>query len=692
MSENAFLAALQRVTDRTLSLPDLINAAGALTEAGQPSLAQQLYKIWIGFNPDHPQVYVAWFNMSALCGQLGDVAAAIEALNKAIEQNPEFVPAYINLGGMLEKTGALPKGIEVWKSVLARLAPVNGQAVGYKLATLRQLARVLGEAQGLEAAEVALTEALTLNPGDREVMEQFVAMRLAQCKWPVATPWEGVERKEIVAGAHPLSLCAYSDDPLLQLAGGARYVERAIDERSGPDGSDRRNAIVAPGGRRLRVGYVSSDLRDHAIGYLMAEMFELHDRDQVEVFAYYCGRDSTEALHERIKAAVEHWRDFKGLSDDEAALMVARDEIDILVDVNGHTRDARTGVFARRPAPIQVNWLGYPGTMGSPYHHYVIGDPWVIPAGSELYFSEHVVRLPCYQPNDRKRVVAPHRPSRTEAGLPEQGTVFCCFNGPQKITRFVFERWAQILHAVEGSVLWLLEGTGESNARLRAYAKLVGLDPARIVFAPKAPNPAHLARYPLADVFLDTAPYGAHTTASDSLWMGVPVVTLSGRCFASRVCGSLTRSAGLPELVCETAEDYVRLAIELGRDPARVAELKARLEAGRATCDLFNMEQLVESLEGLYAHMAGDYMAGRLPHPDLRNLATYLAVGAELDHEAQEMTAVVDYHGLYREKLTARHRVRSLSADSRLWSEADAGQELGGPPLAEPARRKRAAS
>jgi hypothetical protein len=249
--------------------------------------------------------------------------------------------------------------------------------------------------------------------------------------------------------------------------------------------------------------------------------------------------------------------------------------------------------------------------------------------------------------------------------------VFCCFNGSQKITRFTFDRWIEILRQVEGSVLWLLWSDEHVQQRLGDYAELNGIARERLVFAPKIVNPLHLARYPLADLFLDTSPYGAHTTASDALWMGVPVLTLSGRCFASRVCGSLVRAAGLPELVTETPQDFVERAVALGRDHAAIADLKARLEAGRADCDLFNMEKLVASLEDLYAIMAEDHVRDRVPQPDLTNLSEYFQVGLTLDHEDRELLAEADYHGLYKDGLALRHLVRPLRPDSRLWTAAD---------------------
>jgi len=667
VNQDQFVATLQRITTPEVGVTELITAATRLADQGQVAQAQQVYRLWLGANPDNPQRFVALFNCAVLSSQAGDLAAAREELSAAIAAHPDFTPAYINLGGVLDKLGAPAAALEQWNAVLARLAPITGMAVQHKLAALKQIARVTGERQDLEAAEAAMAESLDINPKQRDVIEQYVAVRLGQCKWPVAEPREGLERRDIVAGMHPLSVAAYTDDPLLQLAAAARYVEQSIDEQPGGE-ADRRHAPIDLANRRLRIGYVSSDLRDHAVGYLMAELLELHDRAKVEVFAYYCGIPAKDGLQTRIRAAVENWRDIRDLSDEDAAKTIAEDGIDILVDVNGHTRDARTAVFARRPAPIQVNWLGFPGTMGTPYHHYIVGDDWITPPGAEAWYSEKILRLPCYQPNDRKRVVDASRPTRAQAGLPDGAFVFCCFNGSQKITRFTFERWLKILQATPGSVLWLLESTAGAQERLRAFAETHGVAPERLVFAPKMANPYHLARYPLADLFLDTAPYGAHTTASDALWMGVPMITISGRAFASRVCGSLVRAAGLPELVCETEAEYIELAVALAGDRARIAALKARLGRTRDTCDLFDMEQLASRLEGLYAEMVADYRAGRLPTPDLTNLEAYMAVGRDLDHEGRDLMAAPDYADLYRAGLASRHLVRPLKPDGRLWA------------------------
>jgi predicted O-linked N-acetylglucosamine transferase (SPINDLY family) len=680
MLDGLFLDALRKTTGTGLGLDELLAAAAALSQGGQPRLAQELYRVWIRVNPETPLRHVALFNCAVLEADNGDLAGAHELLREATAKAPDFLPPYINLGNVLERSGDAAGAVEAWKALLGQVSGVSSMALEMKVTALKQIGRVFGDHHQHPQAEVALKECLELLPEQRDVIEQYLALRMSQCEWPVMAGTERVTRKALMAAISPLSACTYADDPVLQLATAVRYVEQAVaDPATNP--FDRRDADIDLSGRRLRVGYVSSDLRDHAIGYLMAELFELHDREKLEVFAYYCGRPDEGALNARIKAAVEHWVDIREMSDEAAAERIAADGVDILVDVNGHTRDARSALFARRPAPIIVNWLGYPGTMGTPFHHYVIADDWIVPPDMERYYTEKVVRLPCYQSNDRKRVVADERPTRAEVGLPEDAFVFCSFNGVQKLTRHTCERWLEILREVPGSVLWLLApGPEDTIKRLGDYAEARGVDRSRLVIAPKIANPYHLARYPLADLFLDSFPYGAHTTASDALWMGVPLLTMSGRTFASRVCGSLVRAAGLPELVCDSPESFVRRAIELAREPATVAALKAKLEMNRATCDLFNMEKLTSCLEALYAGMVADHLQGELPTPDLRNMDVYLRCAAEFDHDAEEMGAGVDVEALYREKLGRRHRARPIPLDDRLWTAAERALALGEAP------------
>lgn len=674
MSDKAFLAALQQITAGTLSLQDMISAAQRLTASGQPDLTRQLYQVWIQFNRDNPLLFIANFNYAAALSAANDDLGAEAALRDAIQQNPDFAPAYVNLGSALERRGAAAEAVNQWRLGVERLTSVTGDAVDYKITLLKQISRVMSDSQQYDASEAVLLQCLDLNPDQRDVIEQFVSARLSQCKWPIAAHGAGrLTRKMFMQRLHPLSMCAYADDPLAQRASAARYVESLAPADAPLSPADRRNAAINTTGRKVRVGYVSSDLRSHAVGYLMAQLFAEHDASAFEFYVYYCGIPCDgDPITERIRPHVAHWIDIRSMDDDDAAQRIAQDQIDILVDVNGHTREARLGVFARRPAPIQVNWLGYPGTMGSPFHHYIIADDFIIPRASELYYSEHVLRLPCYQPNDPNRQVHGATPTRADAGLPDDAFVFCCFNAAHKITPFTFGRWMNILEQTPNSVLWLLDFNKDTNTQLRAHAEARGVAGDRLVFAPKIQNARHLARYPLADLFLDTLPYGAHTTASDALWMGVPVLTLAGRSFASRVCGSLVRAAGLPELVCQTPDEFTERAIALaGPKRSSLEAFRERLVSGRDTCTLFDVASLARGLEGLYAHMIREHQAGRTPRPNGDTLPAYLDIGAAFDHDAHEIGMITDYVGYYRAALAQRHQQRPMRPDSILWDVAE---------------------
>lgn len=680
------------ISDSNQTLADVIGAASSFLEAGKYAEAVGVYNSWIERNPDDPLLYVAYYNRATFEGDRKDADAAISSLRQAIALKNDFMPAFINLGSQLERSGRAGDALEMWRSIVNHAVLINGQNIFYVMTGLKQMARVMLDHDLLQPAEEALALALGIKP-ERQAVEHYLGARFSQCKWPAIVPAEYISRSDLVGQMAPLSAAVYADDPMFHLANADRYADTLTRGITRDPLVDRRHAAIDFPERRLRVGYVSSDLRDHAIGYLMAEFFELHGHNDIEVFVYYCGIPSDSMLTNRIKGAVEHWCDIREMSDAAAARKISEDGIDILVDVNGYTRDARTAIFAHRPAPLQVNWLGYPGSMGTPYHHYIVADDWIIPPGAEMYYSEQVIRLPCYQPNDRKRTVGTC-PTRVAAGLPEKGVVYCCFNGSQKIQRATFDRWLEILHRVPDSVLWLLAPDQDTQKRLRDYAEGNGVSPGRIVFAPKVYNPDHLARYALADVILDTFPYGAHTTASDALWMGIPVITLSGRSFASRVCGSLARYAGLEELVCSRAEEYVDLAVALGTDRARLNGCKQRLAEHKAARGLFDTAKLVSALEDKFREIAASYCSQGAPQPNLTNLNTYLQIGMEFDHDAQEMLSVTDYAAYYKQRLEVQHKIKPLLADGRFWTETDILRADGmvaasvSPPAV--ARRKRA--
>jgi predicted O-linked N-acetylglucosamine transferase (SPINDLY family) len=365
---------------------------------------------------------------------------------------------------------------------------------------------------------------------------------------------------------------------------------------------------------RIRIAYLSADFHLHATSQLMAELFERHDRERFEVSAWSFGPETGDAMRARLRAAFEIFHDVRDVSDDDVAARLRATGIDIAVDLKGYSKDGRPGIFARRVAPIQVNYLGYPGTTGADCMDYIIGDAEVIPEGHEAYYSEQVVRLPdSYQVNDTKRLIADRTPTRAEAGLPASGFVFCCFNNNYKITPEVFDVWMRLLKAVPGSVLWLLEDNAAASRNLRREAGARGVDAERLVFAGRVLPPAHLARQRLADLFLDTLPCNAHTTASDALWAGLPLLTCRGNAFAGRVAGSLLRAVGLPELITDDLGTYEALALRLATTPGELSALKARLSQNRLTHPLFDIDRYRRHLESAYVTMAEQHRQGKLP-------------------------------------------------------------------------------
>jgi predicted O-linked N-acetylglucosamine transferase (SPINDLY family) len=662
-------SALERARNQQLPLGELFQIAEVLSGAGKQPQAAELYKTWIAFNDTNPLLHLVYFNYAVSANQTGDTAGAIHALRACLKLDPLFGPAHINLGRVLEDCGLNHRAIEHWRSFAKATAEITPERIGYRLMPLQQIGRVLEGAGLLEEAEAALWQAIELQPGKTEAGQHWTSLRQRQCKWPTLVMSEHVSARQLLDAMSPLILGCYADDPLFQLAKAYRYNKSLIG-RPDLSGFPHRTPKQKSGtGERLRVGYVSSDLRDHAVGFALREVLELHDKHSVEVFAYYCGEPrANDATQMRIKNAVDCWRDIHALSDIEAAKQIRADEIDVLVDVNGYTKLARAKIFAYRPAPVIVNFCGYPGSTGSPFHQYIIADEHIIPPENEIYYSERVLRIACNQPVDRKRQIAA-RPTRAEAGLPEDAFVYACLNGMQKITANCFARWMTILSATPGSVLWLLAEAEDVNERLRQMAAQNGVEPERIIFAPKAANPNHLARIALADLFLDTFPYGAHSTAADAITVGLPVLTMPGKSFASRFCGSIVAAAGVPELTCSGPDDYVSRAIAFAHDRESLATIRESLQRQRETSTLRDIPALARRLEYLFWQMQGEIERGEMPVPDLRNLDVYYEIGAEIVLANVEFEDDSAYRTRYLEKLAQWNDYAPLARDSRLLRE-----------------------
>lgn len=648
---------------RNWSAGELLAHAERLNAEGESNVAAALYKSWIACNPRSDFLHAAYFNYSFSLAKAGDRLGAIAAARECQRLKPDFFPIYVNLGRLLEDADQLGEAIEQWRAMIEALPQIRGEIIRNKLTALEQMARVL-EAHNIDGpAEEAMRLSLDISIHQPAVIQHYIALRQRQCKWPAVQGWEGVKAESLMTGISPLSVANLSNDPLFQLARSTTYyrelvgpIPPAVEIPAPPPAAERKTG-------RLRIGYVSSDFREHAVGFAMTDVLETHSKAQFEIFAYYCGIGREDGIKQRCRDAVDNWLDISGLTDEDAARRIRDDEIDILIDLNGFTKSARTKVFSLRPAPVIVNWFGFPGSMGSPDHHYLIADERIVPMASERYYTEKVVRLSCYQPNDRKRVVAAP-PRRAEEGLPDDAFVFCSLNGAQKVTPVMLAGWLAILRAVPDSVLWLFGGVGDTNDRLRSLASESDVAPERLIFAEKKANPHHVARYALADLFLDTFPYGSHTTAADALYMGLPVLTFAGRTFASRVCASLVHAAGIGELVCASHEQYVASAIALAQNRGALGLIKQRLVNNRDTCRLFDTPKLVRELEDAFRAMHADYAADRLPKPNLNNIGYYHEIGVALS--AGELTDEA-YLSVYTHELARRHAISPLPADGRAW-------------------------
>jgi len=660
-----------------MSLQDLVNATEHARAEGGVAAVISLYEIWLAFNGDKPLAYIGYFNLGVAFNEAGDATKAARAFREGLRIEAAFTPLRINLGRALENLGLPKEAVDQWRMGLDTLAGVTGEAVERRMMLLTQSARLLQHHQRDDSAEPLLTEAIDLDPHHEAAVREWIGLRTRSCRWPAITATSRVSVERQRNYIWPLSLAALADDPLFQLARACCHARTEFPRPGAAQLARVRDARrPKPTGRgRIKIGYISSDLREHPVGYGLTQVFEKHDRARFEVHVYYCGIEREDATKARIRAAAEHWLDISQMSDDAAAMQIASDGVDILVDLNGYTKFARTAVFSLKAAPVQVNWFGYPSTMGTPYHNYLIADEAIVPYGDEIFYSEEVLRLPCYQPNDRLRAIAA-APKRVDFGLPDDAFVFCSFNAPQKLTQRNFDLWLSILKAAPGAVLWLLEGSKETNERLSRYASEAGVDQNRLIWAPKLSNADHLARYPLADLFLDSFPWGAHTTASDALWLGVPILTQTGRSFAARVCTSLVRAAGAPELACETEDEYLVKALELFQRREVLAGLRARLRVARDNSTLFDIDRLVRALEGLYAEMFKREAQGRTPRPDLTNLEIYHEIGVKLDIEATNRLSRDAYMQTYRDALAEIDAFDPIAPDRRVWRADEAVERL----------------
>ena len=659
-------------TDKALALaPDLADAWNdrgvILRDMERMDDALAAYDKAIALNPRH---VFAWTNRGAALRALERRDEALASYEKAIALQPHYGAAWDNRGVLLldmkrpdealasfDKALVFSPGAEIWTNRAAALSLLkrpeealtatekaialdanSHKAWANRCATLHELKRldealaaankavqlrpddaaswnnhaaVLMSLDRPEEAAVSAARAMAVDPGFDMVLGHYLHAKMRACNWDgleeaLSQCAAGIEAgKNVIA---PFSLLGLMDDPKLHKQAAKIFSDIRYPARKQPAWPARA------GSGKIRIGYYSADFHHHATAFLMAQMLEAHDKSRFELIGFSFGPDASDAMRGRIAASFQKFIDVRAMDDARIATLSRELGIDIAVDLKGHTQDSRQNIFAHGAAPIQVQYLGYPGTMGADYIHYAIGDRFVIPPGAEGDYTEKAVRLPhSYQPNDSTRKISSRVFTREEAGLPPSGFVFCCFNNGYKIMPATFGSWMRILKAVDGSVLWLREDNKNASDNLRRAAQARGVDSARLIFSGFMRVDDHLARHRLADLFLDTLPYNAHTTASDALWAGLPVVTQAGKAFAGRVGASLLDAVGLPELITSTAEEYETLAIALAQSPQRLAAIKQKLADNRTTAPLFDGKLTARHLEKAYEAMLARHRAGLPP-------------------------------------------------------------------------------
>ena len=533
----------------------------------------------------------AWNNRGIALKHLKQFESALQSYDRAINLQPNYSQAYSNRGLVLKELGLFDAALQNFDQAIA-LKPNYAQAYGNRAGLLQQLKRY-------EQAYLDYDRAITLNPRIPALHGKRIHMQMHLCEWKdfdnrLNQIKNGIERGEPMAD--PFTLLGIADLPDLQ----KKTAEIAISNDY-PEDPILGPVVVNDHHKKIRIGYFSADLRNHPVSYLMVELFEKHDKNTFEVFAFNLGKPFVDPMQHRIAAAVDQFIECGEQTDIQIAKLARSLHIDIAVDLGGFTIDNRPGVFALRAAPVQIGYIGYLGTMGASYYDYIVADHVLIPEENRSNYSEKIIYLKSYQANDSQRKISEKIFTRDELGLPATGFVFCCFNNNYKFTPLTFDSWMRILLAVPQSVLYLYADQEIAQRNLRKQAEVRGVDPGRLIFGASLPREEYLARYKTVDLFLDTLPYNAGTTASDALWAGLPVMTCAGRSLASRMAASLLTAIDLPELITYSYPGYEALAIKLATDEHFYEELKQKLRKNITTTRLFNSDLFCADIEKAYS-------------------------------------------------------------------------------------------
>jgi protein O-GlcNAc transferase len=584
--------------DDTVAYTSLGNVLGTL---GRHEEAIVQYEKALAINAGIPETH------NSLAGALGVLGRYDEArihCEAALAIRPDLVDARINLCNVLFALGRHEEALTQYGKALAERP--------HDAVVLIKQGNTFGALERFDEASASFEKALAIAPDNELAVSGLARSANSSCDWARTTKVGKMVVALTAAGkspVQPFTFLTYCSDPALQLACAKTYVRKEIPvlpERLW-DGKIWQN-------KRIRIAYVAVGFHDHPTAYSTVELFERHDRSRFELFGVSLGPDDRSDIRSRIKQSFDQFHDVRTQSSRDIARLLNDMQIDIVVDRSGYTLDARAELLAYRPAPIQVNYIGFPGTLGADFYDYVIADRVVLPFDQQAFYSERIVHLPESYLVNSKRAIAAQIPTRKQAGLPEQGFVFCSFNNNYKITPSVYDVWMRLLGAVEGSVLWLYQSNRCAEANLRKEATTRGINPERLVFARRVKLDEHLARHSLADLFLDTLPVNAHTTANDALWAGLPLVTCLGESFAGRVAASVLQSAGLGELVTNTLEDYEALALRLAKSPLLLSAMRKKLKRNQHSHPLFDSDRYRRQIEAAYIKMWEIWQRGEPTH------------------------------------------------------------------------------
>jgi predicted O-linked N-acetylglucosamine transferase (SPINDLY family) len=587
--EAADMARLRAVLAQ-VPLELLLDALGRRQPGSAADIEIIFYQVWIEVHTGtSPLIFAAWFNLGVTLARIGDRANAKIAYRNALALKPDLHAAAINLGLLHEATGEPETALQLWEQAL--------QPDETRVALLIQRGRLLEATGVLPDAEKALRAALMIDPTRPDVIHHWVHLRQKLCAWPaIQPPTSELRPADLLAGCGPLGLLALSDDIAVQSASAASWIARKTTQAP---------QFLAPlqGYRhdRIRIGYLSSDFCRHAMSFLIAELFERHDRDRFEIYGYCASRDDGSDIRRRVINAFDQYRAIREFSDEQAAKLIRSDEIDILIDLNGLTEGTRLEVMRWKPAPVQATYLGFIGAVPLPELDYLLCDDFVIPPKVAASYRPTPLPIPhLFQANDSKRAIG-RKMSRAEAGLPEDCFIFCCFSRHYKITEEMFSDWMEILQRSDRSVLWLARDNDWSEANLRKAADQAGVASERLIFAERIDPDMYMSRLRLADLFLDTFPYNAGTVASDALRMELPLLTLCGQSFVSRMAGSLVSALGVTEAIARSRAEYIAKAVRFATDASAYQNFRAGFTNEAWAASIGNIARFTKDFEDTLA-------------------------------------------------------------------------------------------